>query len=531
MNHARVLYHLVRADFLERLRRYNFLVTLAFAVYLGYCCVTGKIVIRLDEYRGVYNSAWIGCLLTLVGTTFLSLIGFYIVKNTIQRDQETRVGQVLATTPMTKGFYTVAKMLSNFAVLASMVVVMAVAGVLMQWLKAEDPHVHLWVLLSPFLLFALPAMAFTGALAVLFETLPGLRGGVGNVIYFFVWTALLAVPVGSLHDGGNRDEAYFTDFSGVVSVMSQMQDDLRRIDPEYKNGAALTIGDTATSKKFVWTGLRGSRALYLSRASCCLAAIGIALLASIFFHRFDPAREWGLKKACPGPELAGANGELAIASAVTAPVSVHLTPLLRAASGSSMPRLVATEVKLMLKGHQWWWYVVAAGLFVASVASPLDATRGGVAIAALIWPVLVWSQMGTREARFNTASLIFSSERSLGRQLPAIWIAGVLVAAATNGGFAIRLLMARDSAGFWAWLACTLFVPSLAVALGIWSGTSKVFEAVYTVWWYIGPAHHMPGLDFLGTAADSARAPRYFLMAAALVLAAYLGRRAKLAYA
>ena len=130
----------------------------------------------------------------IVSSRYLSLIGFYIVKNTIQRDEETRVGQILATTPMTKNFYTVAKMLSNFAVLASMIAVMAMSGVLMQWLKAEDPHVHLWALLSPFLLIALPAMAFTGALAVLFETVPGLRGGIGNVIYFFVWTALLAVP-------------------------------------------------------------------------------------------------------------------------------------------------------------------------------------------------------------------------------------------------------------------------------------------------------------------------------------------------
>ena len=152
-------------------------------------------------------------------------------------------------------------------------------------------------------------------------------------------------------------------------------------------------------------------------------------------------------------------------------------------------------------------------------------------MAALIWPVLVWSQMGTREARFNTASLIFSSERSLSRQLPAVWIAGVVVAGVTNGGLAVRLLIAGDREGLLAWIACCLFVPSLALALGIWSGTSKVFEAVYTVWWYVGPAHHTPGLDFLGTSAESARAVVYLLVAVALVVISYLGRRAKLAYA
>jgi len=59
MNSARVLYHMVRADFLERVRRYSFLVTLAFAIYIGYAAYSGIIVVRLGEYRGIYNSAWL----------------------------------------------------------------------------------------------------------------------------------------------------------------------------------------------------------------------------------------------------------------------------------------------------------------------------------------------------------------------------------------------------------------------------------------------------------------------------------------
>ena len=127
----------------------------------------------------------------IVCSAFLSLIGFYVVKNSIQRDEQTRVGRVLATTPMTKRFYTFAKSISNFAVLASMVLVMGVATLLMQLLRGEDPHLHLWQLLAPLILFALPAMAFVAALAVLFETLPVLRGGVGNIIFFFLWIFLL----------------------------------------------------------------------------------------------------------------------------------------------------------------------------------------------------------------------------------------------------------------------------------------------------------------------------------------------------
>jgi hypothetical protein len=534
---ARVLYHLVRADFLERVRRYSFLVTLAFAVYLGYCAVTGKVVVKLDDYRGVYNSAWVGALMTLVATLFLTLFGFYIVKGSIQRDQETRVGRILATTPMSKSFYTVAKMISNFAVLGSMVGVMALAAIAMQWLKAEDPHVHLWPLLSPLVIFALPAVSFTGALAILFETIPGLRGGVGNVIYFFIWTALLVAPGSSIDKGqGVSTSVYFRDFTGIVSIMGQMQQDLKAIAPDYKNGAELTIGNQAAGKRFLWNGLRPTPALYLSRLASLAAAIAIALIAALFFHRFDPAHEWSLKtktkKAPPQVRSIPTNGEAISLSPPPSSAPIHLTPMPHPSNSGAavLARTVLAELKLMLKGHPWWWYAVAAGLFIASLASPLNNVRGGVAIAAILWPILVWSQMGTRESRFNTASLIFSSERSLVRQLPAVWIAGVIVAALTNGGLAIRLLIARDHPALLAWLACTLFIPSLALALGIWSGTSKVFEAVYTVWWYVGPAHFTPGLDFLGASPVSARSGLYLFITAGLVVAGYVGRRAKLAY-
>jgi len=72
----RVIYAIARADFLERVRRYSYLVTLLFTVYLGYAAGTGRISLRLGDYRGVYTSAWIGAMVSLVTTTFVSLEQF-----------------------------------------------------------------------------------------------------------------------------------------------------------------------------------------------------------------------------------------------------------------------------------------------------------------------------------------------------------------------------------------------------------------------------------------------------------------------
>jgi len=522
MNHLHVLYQMVQADFLERVRRYSFLLTLAGALYLGYAVATEKVWVTIgNQYRGVYNSAWIGALMAICCATFLSLVGFYAVKNSMQRDTETRVGQILAATPMRKSFYTVAKSISNFAVLGSMVVVLMLAAVVMQYLHAEVRQVSLWELWSPFLLIALPAMAITAALPVLFESLPLLNGGLGNIIYFFVWTTGLAMNV--------RFGA--SDPTGIQLLFGSTRAALNKIDPSHQSSFSLDmVGGNRAIRTFVWNGFDWTAPTVLARIVWILVALAIALLASLFFHRFDPAREFWKRKNSEVP--ASANGEMPVEHQQRRALQpVQLTPLAHRPGNHRFFSLVASELRLMLKGQRWWWYAGAAAILVGSMVSPTKDSRGGWLVAAWIWPVLIWSQMGAREARHATQSLIFSSERALLRQLPALWTAGVLIAALTGAGAGIRLLLGADWQGLLAWTAGALFIPSLALALGVWSGSSKAFEALYTVWWYVGPLHHVRGMDFAGSTAVSSTPAAYMLAAAMLLATAYMGRRTRLGYA
>jgi len=91
--------------------------------------------------------------------------------------------------------------------------------------------------------------------------------------------------------------------------------------------------------------------------------------------------------------------------------------------------------------------------------------------------------------------------------------------------------MAGDGAGLAAWSSAVLFIPAFALGLGVMTGGSKAFEALYTVWWYIGPMHHIRGIDFMGTSAASST-PLFYLSAAAVFAGlAYTWRRVRLAYA
>ncbi|HUK87989.1 MAG TPA: hypothetical protein VLT85_10020 [Terriglobales bacterium] len=514
MSTLRALYHLMRADFLERVRRYSFLVTLAAVLWLAYLTIKGTVGVDVGEYRGIFNSAWSGAVMTLMVTTFLTLAGFYVVKNCIRRDEETRVGQILAATPVSKPVYLLGKALSSFLVLGAMVVVLAVAGVAMQMWQGEDRHFEAWKFFAPFLIVALPAMFFTACLAVWFECTPGLRGGFGNVFYFFGWSGLLAFFAET-----NRQ-----DLAGLLMFQQNIGAALHRLHPETTIGFSVGGGHSRGGlKTFLWEGMDWTPELLLSRVYWMLGGLALIALAALLFHRFDPARarlrsagrRWNPFRR---RRLSVEEGESAVLP------HVHLTPLPGTPPRFRFLQVVVSELRLMLKGLPWLWWMVLGGLVIAALANAAKDTRAVVLPLTWIWPVLLWSKMGTREARFGTAPLVFSSAHSLTRQFPALWLAGVLVALLTGAAAALRLALAGDGNGLLCWLAGALFIPSFALACGVWSGSSKLFEALYVVWWYVGPMHATPGLDYVGVTGASGRPLTYLALAGGLLLAAFFRR-------
>jgi len=201
-NRLNVLYHLIRADFLERTRRYSFLVTLGVMVWVGYTAVpaidSGILTVNLNNLRGIYNSAWVGSMIALLSTMLLSLPGFYLVKNAISRDQQTRVGQIIATTPLSRPLYTLGKAMSNLLFLAIIIAIVMVAAAGTQLLRGEVMQIDIWALLAPFLFITLPALALVAAVAVLFETIDFLLGGFGNLVYFVLYLVAIIVSMSSV---------------------------------------------------------------------------------------------------------------------------------------------------------------------------------------------------------------------------------------------------------------------------------------------------------------------------------------------
>ncbi|MFB4313802.1 hypothetical protein [Actinomadura sp. 21ATH] len=508
------------ADFRERTRRPAYGVTLAAAVLLGYMALPPAsstfVIMNAGGHRGVYDSAYAGTVTALAGSLWLMLGGFYVVRGAVARDEATGVGEILAATRLSGAGYLAGKFLSNLMVLASMAGVLAVTALVLQLARGESRTIDPAALLLPFVLLTLPVLAVTAAAAVLVETVPVLRAGLGNIAWFFVWM------VTAIAGGG-------VPLGGLDTVAASMRRDLATRGLE---AAEFSVGFTQVEHRlqpFAWHGLDLTGGFVATRPALAALAAGLALLPAVWFARFDPARTRLRGVAVPREDRpSGA------ASGEASPLAYRPLSPVQARRAGAFPRLLAGEVRILLGGASRWWWLVAAGLNVAALAvpagimSPPGATTALLLSAAWIWPVLIWSRLGTQRRESGLETLLGSYPRAV-RQAVAEWAAGVAVAALAGAGALLRMAVAGDGPAMAAWAAGAVFVPSLALVLGTLTRTHRAFQAGYLLLWYAA-VNQVAAADYMGTVLDRGRAagpaPPLVAAAAAAMLAIALAVRA-----
>ncbi|MFG3700330.1 hypothetical protein ACGF5C_20760 [Micromonospora sp. NPDC047620] len=470
------------ADFRERVRRPGYLVVLLAAVGLGYLAApatgTNWTIVNSGAYRGVYNSAYLGTVTALAGALWLSVGGFYVIRTAIAHDERTGVGQLLAATPLRTCGYLLGKFLSNLLVLGSMAVTLAGTALVLQLARGESRAVDPVALLLPFALFTLPVLALTGAAAVVFETTPVLRTGVGNLVWFFLSMASIVV--------GQSADAPLGGF-GVHLFADSMRDELA--------ARGLTVTEFALGLMYLdsppraipWTGVDFTAGFVGERFVLVLVAAVAVILPAVWFGRFDPAR--AVVPAAPAPATAAPVEPPATAYPVVS------SPRTAPRRGRSFGRLLAGELRILVRGVSWWWWLGVAVLVVAGAALPASASRAAL-VAAWVWPVLVWSRLGTHAREHGVEALLGAYPSPASRVL-AQWLAGFLLTALVGLGPAVRMAAVGDLGD---WLAGAAFIPALALALGVLARTHRLFQATYPALWY-AVANGVAGLDYMGALA------------------------------
>jgi hypothetical protein len=447
---------------------------------------------------------------------FFALIGFYLVNNSVKRDIDTGVGQIVATTRITNIQYLTGKLISNFAVLMVILLVIAAMTIIMFLVRGETNHLEPEKLLMPLLILTVPAMFIIAALALFFDSFTRLSRGFINIAYFFLWIFLVS---GSLWSPA-------ADVLGGNTAMIDIKNSISAAHPDWngRSGTGILIIDSLDQcRVFTWEGMTWTPWIILQRLFWVVAAFGLVLLASLRFNRFDAMETKERKKRNPW----FLKKKLTLEDEGMIPSQIKYCDLPVAKARFSYLSLVKAELLLMLRGNATLWLVLTAGMFLASAFAHLGFAYRIALPLLWFFQVLILSKLGSREITHRCNGYIFSAAFPLRRQLPATIAAAAIVMLSLAMPVLLRLLLTGNHYGVYAIATGALFVPAFAIASGILTGGSKLFEVIFTVMVY-GILNKVPFFDFVG-AIETSRplGVAHYLLAITLILIilAFSGRK------
>jgi hypothetical protein len=405
--------------------------------------------------------------LALEFSTLLSLAGFYLVRGTLTRDIDTRVWQLLVATPMTRASYLLAKWCSHMAVFGLVVLAGLLVGVVAQMVRGEDRSLDLIELVKPVLVLSMPALALTAMFAIWFDLLPWLRRTAGNVLFVFLWGAMLTVPIASLDPDMNpgQQNASMSDPGGLAVVMRDLD---RTIPPGMisKKDRGLSIGWAAVGASdmhqppglFAWPEWKVRAADLPARAFWLALAITGVLLAAPLLDRC------AARAAAPGSRAGSNSGRrLRWLDRVVAPLQ-----------GNPLGTLVAAELQLVLRARRrLWWLALLVLLGIQLFAPPQNVAIA--VIGAWLLSLDAFARSALRERDTGTAAFVFSAAKSNQRVLLARWIMLLMLAWLPTLPALLRFGLSAPSTAL-AVIAIGATFATWGLALGTLTRNQRLFE-------------------------------------------------------
>jgi len=470
-----IIYQVMKADLLERVRRPSFLAMCVFAMFLAFFSVPDveAPLVSICMEPGIFsqgsNPSWIPIAIALCGGVLFPMIGLSFVKNNISMDRESGLLYGLQSMNMKKGNYVIGKFLSNLSMLTVMWLFVMLGAALMLPFRFPDQPLPFYDFISPFT-GIYPGVVFTSAFAVLLESVPFISSKAGNAVGLTVLFVMFLVNYSA--SGYDNPLLRAFDYGNYRWVMDSINDAVvPMIGREVQETGILVPGgmfaDSKGGQELVFHGLL--RSWWYLRDKVILTAISMALILS-------------------------------------AVILLETTEKRKKASSRSLrekgqkshycTNQFMMECRLLLKSLPKGCLAVNAGLWVYSIFAPLQYVQGYLWIIMLICSVALFSQMGCREHENSLTECFVTIKFSLVRQMAYSYLWGVVLLFMLSAPVAIRCFMEQRFLCSFCYIVFSLFVPALACFSGECSRSRRAFETVYLLICFL--LLNMPSFLFQG---------------------------------
>jgi hypothetical protein len=381
---------------------------------------------------------------------------------------------LLGTTSMRRSAYLLAKWASHLVVMGGLVLGTLAVGLVAQQVRAEDTHVDLWELVKPSLFIALPTLSVSAALAIWFDVIPRLRRTAGNVVFFFVWMALLTTGATGIQHNQHRraagvvtlEQPWSSDLPAMQVMQWSIEHQIARGLPEKTRLEGFCVGCggvAAPTARFTWDHWEVSPGTLWGRVLWLAAALVSVLLAV-------PLLDWAAARVAVPATTDGKR----------APRTLRwLRAVLRPLQATPTGVLVAAELLVVMRVRPLWWWAAWPVLWGVQAFGP----RHAVALAMLAsWTLLldVFSRTGLRDHEHRTLELVATAPGGLRRLLAAratmlvglAWVAtapGLLHESLAHPALAATACVLGASIALW------------GLATALLARNSRPFELVFLV--------------------------------------------------
>lgn len=479
---------LVRYDYLQRVRSYQFLIILCASLAFAYTLIPAPgdtySTVRIGEYLGNYNSAWIGYVSAIMSSIFVTLIGYYLVNNSIKIDETTKVGQIVAATSITNFHYLIAKFLGNFLILLTVVALIFLVSIVLFFMYSSGYPFDITHFLSAYLLIPIPTIFFISALAVVLEVIFGNKAVLQNGAFFIFFMIMLAQ--------GSRMGAY-SDFFGTnfpTGEMEKQVDKIKTTSDKQELNIGFIIGRKALEKRFVFSGVNVPLAYILFRMSWALSGLLLIFITSRFFHRFE------LKE-----RLVRQGKKDKLEQVVSDPSGLQemdLSLFSKVEKSMSIWPVFKTELLMMVrKGPKWLWGLNLVGM-VLFIFIPIEPAHK--IVLPILWFLQVqrWADLVTKEKSHQMHYFIFSSFKPLQRLLISQWLAAITLSLGLALPLVLRYAFLGQLLPMGAIIMGAVFIIALASFIGISTGGKRLFEILFFFIAYLN-VNGLPFTDYFGS--------------------------------
>lgn len=456
-----IIYQVLKADLLERTRRFSFLIICTLSMFLAFFSVPHveaplvSICMEPNIFNQGSNPSWIPITIALCGGILFPMIGFSFINNNISMDRNNGLLYCMQSMSMKKGNYIIGKFLSNLLILTVMWLLVMIGATLMLPFQFPNQSLNIYDFISPFI-GIYPGIIFTSAFAIVLGSIPFISRKARNTIGLTILFVLFLINY-STSDFKNPLLRVF-DYSNYRWIMDSINN---AVIPIIGRGVQETgilvpggmFADSKGGQELFFHGLSWSSQYFIDKIILILISIALILLAAISLETTEQKKN----VSSDNLEKKERTGEK----------TIYCT------------NQFVSEYRMLLKGFPKSCFALNAGLWICCIFAPLGYVQGYLWIIMLIFSVTIFSQMGCREYENNLTEYFTTIKFSLIRQMLYSYLWGTVTLLVLSTPVIIRCFIRQKPLYSFCYIVFSFFIPALACFLGEYSKSQRTFETVY----------------------------------------------------